>query len=159
MVTDPRTANGSSRRKGNPLDERTFEIILSRYSEDLLPYGWRLKAQQLGVATGTIDLLYHDVRGLRHLVELKKGPATTAAVDQVLRYVQSFASDRTRCVPWVVAHRIPPEIARYAQSRGVHTLAITAEACKEALLTRGTDPRIRVDASAAECRSAYWREG
>jgi hypothetical protein len=60
------------------VDERTFEIVLSRYPEGLLPPGWVLEGQQIGVVGGILDLLYREGQGIRQLVELKKGPRPKA---------------------------------------------------------------------------------
>lgn len=118
------------------MDERTFEIILSRYPEGLLPDGWTLEGQQIGVTSGILDLLFRDRQGRRHLVELKKGPATVEAVEQVLRYADAL-SQRMACTPWVVAHEVPRSVARHALALGVNTLAITPDACELALARRG----------------------
>lgn len=116
------------------MDERTFEIVLSRYPEDLLPDGWRLEGQQVGVVGGTLDLLYRDPQGMRHVVELKKGPATLAAADQVLAYARALeAAGGGRCEPWVVAHVVPDGVARAAARLGVQTLVIPPDRCERVL--------------------------
>ena len=73
------------------MDERTFEIVLSRYPEGLLPDGWVLEGQQIGLSNGILDLLFRDRDNVRHLLELKKGPATMLAVDQVLEYANALS--------------------------------------------------------------------
>jgi hypothetical protein len=120
------------------MDERTFEVILSRYSQGLLPHGWVLEGQQIGLGGGILDLLFRDGDGVRHLVELKKGTATLLAIDQVLQYAEVLReAGGGACVPWVVAHSIPAAVARTAAERGVSTLAISASACEKALELQG----------------------
>jgi hypothetical protein len=122
------------------MDERTFEIVLSRYPEGLLPDGWVLEGQQIGLSCGVLDLLLRDRNGVRHLVELKKGPATVLAVDQVLHYANALdKASGGQCVPWVVAHSVPAAVARDASDRGVRTLAIPQATCEAVLQQRGVD--------------------
>jgi hypothetical protein len=130
-----RQANESA---GDVMDERTFEIVLSRYPEGLLPDGWELEGQQIGVAGGTLDLLFRDQTGVRHLVELKKGPATLQAAHQVLRYMRALASTYgNQSVPWVIAHTVSTAVAVSARAVGVQTLGISTATCEAVLAARG----------------------
>ena len=117
--------------------ERTLEIALSRYPELLAP-GWSLVGQQLGTGVGILDLLFKDSEGRLQLVEVKKGPATIAAVTQVLRYAGRYLEEGHEAVAWVVAHSIPAAAERYASNAGVRTKAISASALDELLAARGT---------------------
>jgi hypothetical protein len=104
--------------------ERTLEIALSRFPE-LLDETWTLEAQQLAIGTGILDLMFKGADGILHLVEVKKGPATTGAVAQVLGYANAYRSHGLTVTPWVVAHEIPTAVATLAADNGVRTRAIS----------------------------------
>lgn len=113
--------------------ERSFEIIVRRCPEEIFGKGWELRAQQLSVQSGRIDLLFSDRNGIRNVVELKKGRATRRAIEQVLGYASDLSRelDCVDVVPWVVAHEIPSKVANYAAQVGVRTKAVSLEDCKD----------------------------
>ncbi|MCD6297178.1 MAG: DUF91 domain-containing protein [Deltaproteobacteria bacterium] len=119
--------------------ERSFEIIVRLCPEEIFGKGWELRAQQLSLPSGRIDLLLTDNKGVRHVVELKKGCATRKAIEQVLGYAGDL-SHKLNCVdvvPWVVAHEIPSKVASYAAEAGVHTKAVSLQECKEIVERNG----------------------
>jgi len=119
--------------------ERAFEIIVRLCPEEIFGKGWELRAQQLSLPSGRIDLLLTDNKGVRHVVELKKGCATRKAIEQVLGYAGDL-SHKLNCVdvvPWVVAHEIPSKVASYAAEAGVHTKAVSLQECKEIVERNG----------------------
>jgi len=119
--------------------ERSFEIIVRLCPEAIFGKGWELRAQQLSLPSGRIDLLFSDGDGVRNVVELKKGRATRGAIEQVLGYASDLSRelDCVDVVPWVVAHEIPSKIANYAAEAGVRTKAISLQECKEIVERNG----------------------
>ena len=106
--------------------EREFEILLRTHPKEFLPNDWLLKAQQLSLDSGRLDMLYTDAKSTLHIVELKKGLAPKASVDQVLRYAADIRIKikKTDVVPWIIANEISLSTITYANSFAVKTLAI-----------------------------------
>ena len=106
--------------------ERAFEILLRTHPKEFLPNDWSLKAQQLNLDSGRLDMLYKDAKSTLHVVELKKGLAPKKSVDQVLRYAADIRIKikKTDVVPWVIANEISLSTNTYANSFAVKTLAI-----------------------------------
>lgn len=113
--------------------ERSLEIIVRRCPQEIFGKGWELKAQQLSLPSGRIDLLFSDSIGVRHVVELKKGSASLSAVEQVLGYAADLSRelDGAQIIPWVVAHDIPPRVASIADEKGVFTKAVSLDECSK----------------------------
>lgn len=112
------------------MNERQLEIIVRSCPEAIFGVGFEVVAQQLSLPSGRIDLLLKDSEGTRHVVELKKGRATSAALDQVLAYSSDLAREAgTYVTPWVVSHEIPQRVAELAKARGVRTQSLPVEEC------------------------------
>jgi hypothetical protein len=113
--------------------ERSLEIIVRRCPTEIFEEGWQLRAQQLSIPSGRIDLLFSDNSGTRHVVELKKGTASCHAIEQVLEYAKDLSRelDGTKIIPWVVAHGIPDKVANRAKEMGVSIKAIPLKMCAE----------------------------
>lgn len=113
--------------------ERQFEILVRLCAADIFPKDWKLKAQQLTLPSGRLDMLYADSKGIRHIVELKKGKAKIDSVDQAIGYARDLKIllDGAVVKPWVVAHKIPPEVEEYAIKSGTRTLEISISKCEE----------------------------
>jgi hypothetical protein len=121
------------------MNERTLEIIVRRCPEAVFGPGWELRAQQLSLPSGRIDLLFADSDGVLQLVELKKGDATVTAVDQVLAYCHDMqeALDGAPVVPWVVAHGMSQKTVNYAEEHRVQLLAVPLAKCAEIAREKG----------------------
>jgi len=121
------------------MHERAFEILVRHCLEDIFEVGWRLIAQQLSLPSGRLDLLVADNFDNRHLLELKKGGASIAAIAQASRYSEdlSVLLDGATVTPWVVAHEIPTRVAEHAAIAGVKTLAISNASCEQLMMARG----------------------
>lgn len=119
--------------------ERSFEIIVRLCPGEIFGKGWELRAQQLSLPSGRIDLLFIDGDGVRNVVELKKGRATRRAIEQVLGYAKDLSRelDCVDVVPWVVAHEIPSKVASYAAEAGVRTKGVSLQECKEIVERNG----------------------
>jgi hypothetical protein len=119
--------------------ERELEILIRIAPENFLPEGWSLIAQQLGLPSGRLDMLYSDQLGDKHIVELKKGRATESAVDQVLRYATDLRlqSNLSGVIPWVIANEITEKTRKFAIEKNVRTLEITREKCFEVIEKNG----------------------
>ena len=65
------------------MNERQMEIIISRGIDLVLGSGHELKAQQVGVGDGRLDLLVSRPNGAPVVVELKKGRLASSHVEQV----------------------------------------------------------------------------
>lgn len=115
------------------MHERSLEILVRHCVRSLFSQDWEIVAQQLALARGRLDLLAIDANGVRHVLELKRGRATPAAIEQAISYVTdlrtSLGSDKIR--PWVVAHEIPSAVRLLAEARGVRTLGISEARCEE----------------------------
>ena len=112
------------------MNERQLEIMVRRCPEAVFGAGFELVAQQLSLPSGRIDLLLKDATGTRHVVELKKGRATRAALQQVLAYSHDLSVEAgVLVIPWVVAHEIPPAVESEANSQNVRVLAVSIDAC------------------------------
>lgn len=116
--------------------ERTLEILVRKFPNDLLDQDWTLIAQQLQLQSGRLDLLFKDVAGARHLVELKKGPASKRAVDQVLEYATELSGivDSSPVVPWVVAHEVPDSVSKYATAHDVRCREVAIKDCQAVIV-------------------------
>lgn len=121
------------------MNERSLEIIVRSCPEAVFGPGWSLRAQQLSLPSGRIDLLLSNGEGELQLVELKKGSATPAAVDQVLRYLIDLRVelDDAPVIPWVVGHSATKRTVDYANNRGVRVLAVPLERCSEIMTKHG----------------------
>lgn len=122
--------------------ERAFEILVRRCAADIFPKDWKLKAQQLNVASRRLDMLYADSKDILHIVELKKGKAKIDSVDQAIRYAKNLKIllDGAVVKPWVVAHKIPPEVEEYAIKSGTRTLEISISKCEELIIKYKLSP-------------------
>ena len=118
--------------------EREFEILLRTASEEFLPKGWTLKAQQLSLSTGRLDMLFTDTNSNSHVIELKKGSAPKSSVDQVLEYTKdiSLKYPSKKFIPWVIAHKISSATENHANDNRVKTLAISIDKCFEVMKKR-----------------------
>lgn len=125
------------------MNERTLEIIVRSCPEDVFGPGWRLRAQQLSLPSGRIDLLFVDGEESLQLVELKKGRATPASIDQVLAYKHDLENelDGSAITPWVVAHDISIRTERRAAESGVRVLALSLQKCAAIAENRGITER------------------
>lgn len=122
--------------------ERDFEIIIRVSVEDIFGLGWHLRAQQLSLDSGRIDLLLGDPELNLHLIEIKKGKATGSALDQVESYASDLASAKTRegkITAWIVAHDIPDRLAQAATGRGIRFLAVSEAECERLMHRHGID--------------------
>ena len=115
--------------------EREFEILIRLAKEEFLPSDWNLKAQQLSLPSGRLDMLFIDSNSITHIVELKKGSAPKAAIDQVLKYIRDIQLKypSKKFVPWVIAHEISESTKIYANENEVKTLAISRHKCSEVM--------------------------
>jgi hypothetical protein len=112
------------------MNERQLEIIVRSCPEAIFGTGFELVAQQLSLPSGRIDLLLKDSEGARHVVELKKGRATNAALQQVLAYSHDLACEAGAYVtPWVVSHEVPQNVAELARAQNIRTLSLSTEEC------------------------------
>lgn len=106
--------------------ERSLEIVVRHAFRDIFAFNWTHTAQQMGLPSGRIDLLFQNGRGTLHVVELKKGPAVVGAIDQVLGYANDLRvlfPEKT-VVPWLVANSIQPALDAKAHAAGVRTRAV-----------------------------------
>ena len=118
--------------------EREFEILLRMATEEFLPKDWILKAQQLNLSSGRLDMLFTDTNSNSHVIELKKGSAPKSSVDQVLEYTKEIRLNypHKKFIPWVIAHEITSTTEKYANDNGVKTLAISTDKCFEVMKNR-----------------------
>ena len=125
------------------MHERAFEILVRNCLEDIFGIGWHLIAQQLTLPSGRLDLLIADGFDNRHLLELKKGRATPAAIAQTVRYAKELSAllDGAPVMPWVIAHELPTQVAEQAAIAGVKTLGISLAKCETLMMARGLDER------------------
>lgn len=113
------------------MNERYFEILISRAVPHIFGHNFRLTAQQLSLTSGRLDLLVEDHRKKKHVVEVKKGAAVISAVDQVRGYVADFARDAGIVAQgWVVANKIPEQTRLFAELHSIRTMAISFEECQ-----------------------------
>ena len=118
--------------------EREFEILLRMAPEEFLPKDWTLKAQQLNLTSGRLDMLFVDTHSFTHVVELKKGSAPRSSVDQVLEYAKEIRLNfpHKKFIPWVIAHEISSVTRNHANDNKVKTLAIPTAMCFEVMKKR-----------------------
>ena len=117
--------------------ERSLEIVVRHAFRDIFGADWTHVAQQMGLPSGRIDLLFQDGDKVLHVVELKKGPAVSAAIDQVLGYAGDLRRvfPEKAVVPWVVANAISAVVADRSREHGVRVKGIP-EAEVRTLMTR-----------------------
>jgi len=106
--------------------ERSLEIVVRHAYRDIFGDDWIHTAQQMGLPSGRIDLLFQDGAGILHVVELKKGPAVAGAINQVLGYAGDLGQifPEKKVVPWVVANSIPSAVEAKASALGVQVRGI-----------------------------------
>jgi hypothetical protein len=120
--------------------ERGFEILVRTCHEAIFGLGWSLRAQQLSVARGRIDLLFANADGELQLVELKKGQAKTGALNQALKYARCLSvATGTPVTPWVVAHEVPSSVCEKAAALGVCVKSLPLSRCEELMEKHGID--------------------
>ena len=135
--------------------ERGLEILVRTVPEEIFGPGWVLRAQQLGLNSGRIDLLFADSEGNLNLVELKKGRASLGAVDQVLRYAEDLnAVADAPVVPWVLAQDIPKSARVKAESLGVRVKSLPMDECDELIRSKGIE-KTRVRSSESEPTAVF----
>lgn len=119
--------------------ERAFEILFRLHPEDFVGEKWTLRAQQLSLTSGRLDLLFSDPAGTRHVVELKKGPAGPSAIDQVCAYASDLhhVGGKFEIVPWVVAHQISESLKHKAAEHNVRCLEVSLAQCDRVAKARG----------------------
>lgn len=126
------------------MNERTLEILCSRFPSEMIAPDLVLVGQQLAVPSGRLDLLFRTPTGLL-VVELKKGAANADAVKQVCAYREDLRSGfaSTAVMAMVVAHEIPGDVAQAAFANGVTVRAIPVSDCRNVMSNHGiTDQTI-----------------
>lgn len=121
--------------------ERSLEILVRLCAPSIFGPDWELRAQQLTLAkSGRIDLLFSDSQGALHVLEVKKGRANTAAIQQVLRYAEDLRTIKAKpsaVIPWVVAHEVPKSVQLAAKGQEVRFVEIPMSRCTELIQTSG----------------------
>ena len=103
-----------------------MEIIVSRGIDRVLGTGHELKAQQVGVGGGRLDLLVSCADGTRMVVELKKGRLATAHVEQVRGYAKALsATDQASVTAMVIANDASPRMVEFAKEKDVRVKTIS----------------------------------
>ena len=120
------------------MNERYFEILISRSVKEIFGSGFQVSAHQMTVPSGRIDLLLSENDSALHVLEVKKGNAVPSSVDQALRYtedVQRFTNKNVQ--GWVISHGFKEKTKIYAQTKNIKTLAISEDACAELIAENG----------------------
>lgn len=114
------------------MNERQMEIIISRGIELVLGEGYQLKAQQVGVGTGRLDLLVSQPIGTRMVVELKKGRLARKHIDQVKEYAETLSLDaQIEVDSMIISNTAGPRITEFARSAGVRIQTISESRLSE----------------------------
>jgi Endonuclease NucS len=110
--------------------ERSLEIVCVMATEKIFGAGWRVVMQQQSIrSVGRLDLLLADPNENRHVIELKKGAATTSAINQVIRYRDALKkiSSYSSLTGWILANSIPSDVAIEAEKNGVRYIDLPLE--------------------------------
>lgn len=108
------------------MNERQMEIIVSRGIDRVLGAGHELKAQQVGVGGGRLDLLVARPDGTPMVVELKKGRLTSSHAKQVRTYAAALSKDAgTNVTAMVVANEASHRMVEFARKGGVRVKTIS----------------------------------
>lgn len=115
-----------------------MEIIVSRGINRVLGPGHELKAQQVGVGGGRLDLLVSRPDGVRMVVELKKGRLGKDHVQQVKSYAKELFNDaQMSAKAMVIANEASPRMIEFAEKEGVHVRTISESRLRELALQIG----------------------
>ena len=107
------------------MNERYFEILISRSVTKIFGSDFQVSAHQMTVPSGRIDLLLSEKNRALHVLEIKKGNAVPSSVDQALRYTEDVQKFTSKIVQgWVVSHGFKEGTKSYAQTKNIKTLAI-----------------------------------
>ena len=114
------------------MNERQMEIIVSRGIERVLGTGHELKAQQVGVRGGRLDLLVSRPDGALMVVELKKGRLAKSHVQQVRSYAEGLSTDaRMNAKAIVIVNDASPRMIDFAKMQGVYVQTISESRLSE----------------------------
>lgn len=120
------------------MNERYFEILISRSVEKIFGSGFQVSAHQMTVPSGRIDLLLSENDNALHVLEIKKGNAVPSSVDQALRYTADVQRYTSKIVQgWVVSHGFKEYTMIYAQDKNIRTLAISEDRCAALIAENG----------------------
>lgn len=121
-----------NRYTNSAMNERQMEIIISRGIDRVLGPGYALKAQQVGVGHGRLDLLVSRPDGMRMVVELKKGRFGKDHVQQVKSYAEELSKDaRMSAKAMVIANEASPRMIEFAEKESVRVLTISENRLSE----------------------------
>ena len=102
------------------MNERQMEIIVSRGIDRVLGTGFELKAQQVGVGSGRLDLLVSRPDGSLVVVELNKGRLARNHVVQVRNYADTLSADaQVNVAAMIIANEASPGMVETANGYGV----------------------------------------
>ena len=112
--------------------ERELQELLAA-SPELIDEGLRLDRREWPTDVGPLDLMCRDAAGGWVAVEVKR-VATIEAVEQLCRYLECIRRDPAKdgCAGVLVAHRIRPQAATLAASRGLRCVEIDLDALRGA---------------------------
>ena len=114
------------------MNERQMEIIVSRGIDRVLGPGHELKAQQVGVGGGRLDLLVSRPDGMLLVVELKKGRMERDHVRQVKTYAEELSNDaQMSAKAMVIANEASPRMLEFAEKEGVRVHTISENRLRE----------------------------
>ncbi len=114
------------------MNERQMEIIVSRGIDRVLGEGYKLKAQQVGVGGGRLDLLVSRPDGNPMVVELKKGRLARNHVRQVRGYADTLSADAgVHVTAMVIANESSPRMIEFAKEVGVDVETISESQLSE----------------------------
>lgn len=114
------------------MNERQMEIIISRGIELVLGSGHELKAQQVGVGDGRLDLLVSQPNGTPLVVELKKGRLASTHVEQVITYAADLAARAGANVDaMLIVNEASPKMVGFAESQRVNVITIPESRLRE----------------------------
>ena len=126
------TWKGRTRYTVSTMNERQMEIIVSRGIDRVLGAGHELKAQQVGVGGGRLDLLVSRPDGTRMVVELKKGRLASSHVEQVRSYAEALSTDaRMNAKAMVIANETSARMVNFAEKKGVCVKVISESRLSE----------------------------
>ena len=120
------------------VNERYFEILISRSVKTIFGSGFQVSAHQMTVPSGRIDLLLSENENALHVLEIKKGNAVPSSVDQALLYTEDVQKFTSKIVQgWVVSHGFKEKTRSYAQTKNIRTLAISEDDCAGLIAENG----------------------
>ncbi|MCY4531681.1 MAG: endonuclease NucS [Gammaproteobacteria bacterium] len=114
------------------MNEKQMEIIVSRGIDQVLGSGYELKAQQVGVGGGRLDLLVSRPDGAPMVVELKKGRLAKNHVGQVRRYADELSAEaQVNVTAMIIANVASPSMIDFEEKSGVCVKTISESRLSE----------------------------